>query len=163
MALKIDVHHHIFAPFFMNTKLKTSKEVGWRTPPENLPWSLSKSLAMMDSLGIGAAILSYPAGIPEKISAHPEVGGMSEDEIEKQRQRGRDTVREMNRYAMELCHSEEGQGRFGWFACLPDLRDVEGVYVFFFRDHCAEVSPLEGPGIPRQLTAHASSIRRLSV
>lgn len=65
---KIDVHHHIFAPFLMSSKLKHNDEVGWRTPPENLPWSSEKSIALMDHLGIGAAVLSYPPGVAEKVS-----------------------------------------------------------------------------------------------
>ncbi|KAI0702895.1 amidohydrolase 2 [Cytidiella melzeri] len=121
MALKIDVHHHIFADFFMKAKLGSSKEVGWKTPAENLPWTLSKSLSMMDSLGIGAAILSYPAGVPETMGGRQH----AEDDLVT-RERGRAAVRKMNEYAKELCESQESQGRFGWFACLPDLRDVEG-------------------------------------
>lgn len=66
--LKIDVHHHIFASSMMSAKLEKNKEVGFRTPPENLPWSLAKSLVLMDDLGIAAAVLSYPAGVPEKVS-----------------------------------------------------------------------------------------------
>ena len=134
MSLKIDVHHHIFALFFMQAKLDTAEEVGWRTPPENLPWSLSKSLAMMDQVGIGAAILSYPAGIPEKMGKHfdsktsKDGGGDASDSDEvASKKRGRDAVRNMNVYAKNLCESEEAQGRFGWFACLPDLNDGEGV------------------------------------
>lgn len=143
MPLKIDVHHHIFAPFFMQAKLSSAKDVGWKTPAENLPWSLSKSLAMMDRLGIGAAVLSYPAGIPEKMGRYSDsttnttnTNSENEDEggdgkgdghaSDDGRKRGRDAVRKMNAYAKELCESEEAQGRFGWFACLPDLRDVEG-------------------------------------
>ncbi|KAI0092009.1 hypothetical protein BDY19DRAFT_574059 [Irpex rosettiformis] len=131
MSLKIDIHHHIFAPFFMEAKLDSAKKVGWRTPAENLPWSLSNSLAIMDHLSIGAAILSYPAGIPEKmgqrsVSKPGSQGGDGDDWDEIAKERGRDAVRKMNVYAKELCESEEAQGRFGWFSCLPDLRDVEG-------------------------------------
>ena len=48
------------------------------------------------------------------------------DEVASKK-RGRDAVRNMNVYAKNLCESEEAQGRFGWFACLPDLNDGEGV------------------------------------
>ncbi|KAI0347252.1 amidohydrolase 2 [Trametopsis cervina] len=118
---KIDVHHHIFAPFFMDAKLAHNRDIGWTTPPENLPWSLSKSLAMMDRLGIAGSVLSYPAGVPEKM------GGEFDNEADEiARKRGRDEVRKMNLYAKQLCDSKESQGRFGWFAALPDMRDVEG-------------------------------------
>lgn len=103
---RIDVHHHIFPPNLR--KAERNDDLGWLTPPENLPWTPEKCLDAMDALNISTAILSYPAGVPF-IPPGPE---------------NRKEVRALNIFAKELC--QKNPGRFGFFACLPDLRDVSG-------------------------------------
>ena len=122
---KIDVHHHIFAPFLTSSKLISNEKVGWKTPSENMPWSLENSIVMMDSLGVDRVVLSYPAGVTEKVSWY-RWSGIAAMLISAQLSLG--DVRKMNEYAHELCNSESSRGRFGWFACLPDLREIEGTF-----------------------------------
>ena len=71
---KIDVHHHIFLPELSQRKVSQNAAVGWKTPPENMPWSLQKSLRAMDKLGVAYAVLSYPAGVPENLVESPLSG-----------------------------------------------------------------------------------------
>ncbi|CCM03180.1 uncharacterized protein FIBRA_05302 [Fibroporia radiculosa] len=96
---RIDVHHHIFP----NTlrKAEQSKAVGFRTPPENLPWSPAVSLQAMDALGIDIAVLSLPAGVP--------CGPIGPENCQ--------AARELNLLMAQVC--EMHPGRFGFFACLP--------------------------------------------
>ena len=65
---RIDIHHHFFPPSLSRVKATQSQAVGFRTPPENLPWSADVSLRAMDSLGIRLAVLSLPAGIAETLN-----------------------------------------------------------------------------------------------
>ena len=127
---KIDVHHHIFLPQLGKQKASQNAQVGWNTPPENVPWNLAKSLAAMQKLGVVGAILSYPAGVPENLVDSPfrrEDTGVSEYLTEEEKnKKNKDIVRELNVQAKDLCESKAAEGRFGWFACLPDLRNVEG-------------------------------------
>ncbi|THV08469.1 amidohydrolase 2 [Dendrothele bispora CBS 962.96] len=104
---RIDVHHHSFLAVFLD-KAKANESIGWRTPPENLPWTPEISLRSMDESHIDAAILSFPA--------------VSSDEVG---QESRDKARKMNIVFKETC--EKYPGRFGFFAALPCLNDVEGV------------------------------------
>ncbi|KAF7301735.1 Amidohydrolase 2 [Mycena indigotica] len=102
---RIDIHHHYFEATL--DKANASKKVGWLTPAENLPWSPQVSLKYMDAHGIDVAILSFPA-----ISS----GSISTENREKTRQR--------NLAMAEICRTHPT--RFGFFATLPFLRDVEG-------------------------------------
>ncbi|KAI0723270.1 hypothetical protein C8Q76DRAFT_794228 [Earliella scabrosa] len=97
---RIDVHHHIFPPGKVS--------VGWRPPPENVPWTPEKSLTAMNQLRIKTAVLSLPAGIP---------AGPPGDE-------NRVAARDFNLYASELC--AKYPGRFAFFACMPNLSDTQG-------------------------------------
>ncbi|KAJ7781161.1 hypothetical protein B0H16DRAFT_1817710 [Mycena metata] len=101
---RIDIHHHFF-PFNLD-KAKSNGEVGWRTPAENLPWTPQTSLEFMDASSISIAILSFPA------IASGSVG-----------QENRDLARGRNRAMAELCRAHP---RFGFFATLPFLDDVQG-------------------------------------
>ncbi|GJE84217.1 amidohydrolase 2 [Phanerochaete sordida] len=131
-SLKVDVHHHIFLPELAKRKADQNAAVGWKTPPDNMPWSIQKSLEAMNKLGVAYAVLSYPAGIPENLIEspfHSSSCGASDllpDEEEMLWEKNRKVVRELNTHAKGLCDAAEAQGRFGWFACLPDLRNVEG-------------------------------------
>lgn len=103
---RIDVHHHIFPANLGKTA--RNDDLGWRTPAENLPWTPQKSLDSMDALNIDIAILSYPAGVPF-LPPGPE---------------NKKETRALNIFARDLC--QKHPTRFGFFACLPDLRDVSG-------------------------------------
>ncbi|KAH9951618.1 hypothetical protein B0H21DRAFT_183344 [Amylocystis lapponica] len=102
---RIDVHHHWFPASLK--KADQSVSVGWRTPPENLPWTPWVSLRAMDALGIDLAVLSLPAGVP---------GGA----VGMQNRRA---AREFNVHASRICL--EHPGRFGFFACLPIPSDSQ--------------------------------------
>jgi len=102
---RIDVHHHFFPPSLSRVKAAQSQAVGFRTPPENLPWNADLSLRAMDSLGIQFAILSLPAGLAESF----------------------DEAKRMNAQMHELVLQH--QGRFAFWGCLGDWRDVEGKYL----------------------------------
>jgi predicted TIM-barrel fold metal-dependent hydrolase len=104
-AQRIDVHHHFF-PSSMD-KAKRSLQLGWRTPPENLPWSPEISLRYMDASGIDFAILSLPPSFAGKVG--PE---------------DRAAARAHNSYAANVC--KRHPTRFGFFAGVPFLDDVEG-------------------------------------
>ncbi|KAI0832382.1 hypothetical protein BC628DRAFT_1406861 [Trametes gibbosa] len=103
---RIDVHHHIFPPSIGKAGL--SAKVGWRTPPQNLPWTPELSLRAMDQLGVQIAVLSIPAGLP------PGPAG----------EENRAAARQFNDYAAQIC--ADHPGRFGFFACLPDMSDTQG-------------------------------------
>ena len=103
----IDVHHHFF-PMDLN-KEKSNTHLGWKTPPENLPWTPEKSLQAMDAMNIDFAILSLPA-----ISS----GSISEE--------NRLMARRRNEFASDICSTYPD--RFGFFATPPVLDDVKGVY-----------------------------------
>jgi hypothetical protein len=105
--IRIDVHHHFFLD--AQKKAKKNSEVGWRTPEGNLPWGPQTSLTAMDKLGIQTAILSPPPISSTSYGA--------ENRVE---------VRNQNIYASQLCAAYPS--RFGFFAGLPFLDDVEGTF-----------------------------------
>ena len=104
-SFRIDVHHHYFPSDLK--KEQANVDVGWKTPPENLPWCPKVSLQAMDAMKIDFAVLSYPA-----ISS----GCISEE--------NRATARTRNELAASFCRDQPD--RFGFFATLPFLDDVEG-------------------------------------
>jgi len=104
-ALRIDIHHHYFPSDLK--KEQANVEVGWKTPPENLPWCPKISLQAMNAMKVDFAVLSYPA-----LSS----GCISE--------KNRSTARRRNVLAAGFCR--EQPDRFGFFATLPFLDDVEG-------------------------------------
>ncbi|KIJ20234.1 aminocarboxymuconate-semialdehyde decarboxylase [Paxillus involutus ATCC 200175] len=114
----IDVHHHIFLD--ARKKFEKNTQVGWITPPESLPWRPSSSIAAMDAMGIQTTILSPPPFASTAPSAE-----------------NRAEVRDINIYASRLC--AEYPGRFGLFAGLPCLDDVQGAVdeITFAMDHLA--------------------------
>ncbi|KAI9452088.1 amidohydrolase 2 [Russula earlei] len=108
---RIDIHHHFFPPSLSRLKAAQSQGVGFRTPPENLPWSANLSLRVMDTLGIQLAVLSLPSGALETA----------------------DEARKANAMMHEIVRQHEN--RFAFWGCLGDWRDVEGAlqlipYVF---------------------------------
>ena len=105
----IDVHHHFFPPDL--DKGTFNAQLGWRSPPENLPWTPEKSLQAMDAMNIDFAILSLPA-----ISS----GSIHEE--------NRLLARKRNEFAAAICSTYPD--RFGFFATPPFLDDVQGVCYF---------------------------------
>ncbi len=105
MAGYIDIHHHFFPPDLDKNKASTS--VGWRTPKENLPWTPELSIKAMDTLGIKAAVLSFPASPSGEVSTE-----------------NRALARRRNDYIAGIC--QKYPERFGFFASLPFLGDVQG-------------------------------------
>jgi hypothetical protein len=115
--MRIDVHHHFFLD--AHKKAKQNMEVGWQTPHENLPWRPQTSLTTMDALGVQTAILSPPPMAPTSRGEESRV-----------------EVRKQNIYASQLCATYPK--RFGFFAGLPSLDDIEGSLSLcgtFFRVH----------------------------
>ncbi|KAF7775981.1 hypothetical protein Agabi119p4_4374 [Agaricus bisporus var. burnettii] len=102
----IDIHHHFFPPEL--DKAKASANSGWRTPEENLPWTPELSIRTMNSMGIQASILSFPAFPSGEVSAE-----------------NRALARSKNDYVANICR--QYPARFGFFATLPFLDDVQGV------------------------------------
>lgn len=96
----IDVHHHVFLD--AQEKAKKNTQVGWITPPEHLPWQPSQAVLAMDSMDIQTTIFSPP---PVATTNRTE-------------------VRAMNRYLSYLRVAYPA--RFGFFAGLPTLGDVQG-------------------------------------
>ncbi|KAI0005031.1 amidohydrolase 2 [Russula compacta] len=108
---RVDIHHHFFPPSLSSVKAAQSQAVGFRTPPENLPWNADLSLRAMDSLGIQLAVLSLPAGIAETF----------------------DEAKRVNVLMHEIVLHHEN--RFAFWGCLGDWRDIQGAlqlisYVF---------------------------------
>ena len=99
---RVDVHHHFFPPSLSRVKAAQSQAVGFRTPPENLPWNAELSLRAMDALGIQLAVLSLPAGLAESFDEAKSVNALM--------------------HQIVLQHEE----RFAFWGCLGDWRDVEG-------------------------------------
>ena len=104
---RIDIHHHFF-PVDLDKKAANEK-VGWCAPAGTLPWNPDISLEAMNAAGIDIAILSLPA-----ISA----GTVSE--------KNRTSARDRNIYASGITQAHPD--RFGFFASLPFLDDVDGRY-----------------------------------
>jgi hypothetical protein len=99
---RVDVHHHFFPPSLSRVKAAQSQAVGFRTPPENLPWNADLSLRAMDSLGIQLAVLSLPAGLAESFDEAKRVNALM--------------------HQIVLQHED----RFAFWGCLGDWRDVAG-------------------------------------
>jgi predicted TIM-barrel fold metal-dependent hydrolase len=106
---RIDVHHHYFPPDLNKEKLNA--DVGWKTPVGNLPWSPEVSLQAMNAMNIDFSILSFPAISSGCIS-----------------QENRAITRKRNEFAADVCRRYPD--KFGFFATLPFLDDVEGRLFF---------------------------------
>jgi hypothetical protein len=112
---RIDVHHHFF-PADLN-KETSNQKMGWRTPVGTLPWTPDVSIKAMDTSGIDLAILSLPAMF---------AGSVSEE--------NRGITRERNIYASRIVQAHPN--RFGFFASLPFLDDVEGMCSLYADKKC---------------------------
>ncbi|KAJ4478211.1 hypothetical protein J3R30DRAFT_3372244 [Lentinula aciculospora] len=103
----IDVHHHFFPSELAKLKETNFATIGFQSPKENFPWTPEVSLKFMDQTGIDTAILSFPA-----------LGFGVVSEENRALAKGRNI--QMARFR------DEHPTRFGFFATMPFLQDVEG-------------------------------------
>ncbi len=101
---RIDTHHHIVPPSYERTLAKHRASTGGRALPH---WSAEADLALMDSAGIGTAILSV---------SMPGVHFGDDREA-------RYLARQFNEFTAEVVKSRPN--RFGFFATLT-LPDIDG-------------------------------------
>lgn len=106
----IDVHHHFFPTELAKIKEINFAEIGFQSPKENFPWTPEVSLKFMDQTGIDTAILSLPALGSGTVS-------------EENRALARERNMQMARFR------DERPTRFGFFATMPFLQDVQGRYL----------------------------------
>lgn len=93
---RIDVHHHIAAPVWVDALKKAGKS----NPVVN-NWTIAKSLEDMDKAGVATAMTSPTT---------PQVGFLGNEDAAR-------IARESNEYAKKLM--ADHPGRFGLFATLP--------------------------------------------
>ena len=93
---RIDVHHHISPPTWLDAVQKAKFDV-----PPMVTWSLQKSLDDMDKAGVATAITS---------PTMPQVGFLGKEQAAR-------IARESNEFATKLMIDHPG--RFGIFAMLP--------------------------------------------
>jgi predicted TIM-barrel fold metal-dependent hydrolase len=93
---RIDVHHHISPPAWVDALKKAGK-----SNPIIEGWNIEKSLADMDKAGVATAMVSPTT---------PQVGFLGSEEAAR-------VARESNEYAKKLM--ADHPGRFGVFATLP--------------------------------------------
>jgi predicted TIM-barrel fold metal-dependent hydrolase len=93
---RIDVHHHIAPPVWVDALKKAGK-----SNPIVEGWTIEKSLADMDKGGIATAMVSPTT---------PQVGFLDKEDAAR-------VARESNEYAKKLM--ADHSGRFGLFATLP--------------------------------------------
>ena len=103
----IDVHHHVLPPEYLTALagLGVTRSIGVSFPP----WSVEKDLAFMDRLGVRTAVASFSApaaNVP-----------------------GIENARALARLCNDLMAAMVGAypGRYGGYATLPPLADVDGV------------------------------------
>jgi predicted TIM-barrel fold metal-dependent hydrolase len=103
-ARRVDVHHHMLPPKYLQDRLAAGVTEG---STEVAGWTPARTLEQMDKNGIASAVLSL---------SQP---GLKFDDIEGTRS----MLRYCNEYGAQLVHDHPG--RFGLFATLP-LTDLEG-------------------------------------
>jgi len=106
LAGRIDVHHHMFPPFYFKAMESELRAANFTFRP----WTPQTSLDMMDKHGIATSIMS-------------PVQRLVLDSMSDRSERGRSLARESNEYCAQLV--KDYPGRFGFFAALP-LPDTEG-------------------------------------
>ena len=97
---RIDVHHHMFPPFYVKAMEDEMKADGF-TPR---PWTPTTSLDMMDKAGVATAMLS-------------PVQRLVMDSMSERSEKSRSLARQSNEYGAQLVRDHPG--RFGIFAALP--------------------------------------------
>jgi predicted TIM-barrel fold metal-dependent hydrolase len=109
---RIDVHHHLYPPFYVKAMEADLKAQGFNARP----WTPESSLEKMDKAGVATAMLS-------------PVQRLVMDSMSDKSQRARDLCRQNNEYNAKLV--KDYPGRFGHFAALPlpdtdaSLKEVE--------------------------------------
>jgi 6-methylsalicylate decarboxylase len=106
-AHRIDVHHHILPPVYMQRARDRILEISDRDHSRLLDWTPASAVEEMDKAGISTAITSL--GLPGVW-----FGGSKA---------ARALSRECNEFAAKMCRNFPG--RFGFFAAVP-LPDQEG-------------------------------------
>ena len=106
MAGRIDVHHHMFPPFYVKEREADMKASGFQLRP----WTPQTSLDMMDKHGIATAFVS-------------PVQRLVMDTQSDRSEKARSLARQSNEYCAQMM--KDYPGRFGFFAALP-LPDAEG-------------------------------------
>jgi predicted TIM-barrel fold metal-dependent hydrolase len=106
MAGRVDMHHHIFPPFYVKA-MEEQMRAGGFTPR---PWTPAISIDMMDKHGIATAFFS-------------PVQRLVMDSTSDRSEKGRSLARQHNEYGAQLV--KDYPGRFGHFATLP-LPDSDG-------------------------------------
>jgi predicted TIM-barrel fold metal-dependent hydrolase len=99
-AGRIDVHHHMFPPFYVKAMADASGGGGFTARP----WTPQTSLDMMDKAGVATAMLS-------------PVQRLVMDSMSEKDAKSRDLARQNNEYGAQLVRDHPG--RFGHFAALP--------------------------------------------
>jgi 6-methylsalicylate decarboxylase len=97
---RIDVHHHLFPPFYVKEMEQMLRETGFSPRP----WSPNTSIDMMDKAGVSVAMLS-------------PVQRLVMDSMSERNEKSRGLARRSNEYAAQLVR--DYPGRFGTFAALP--------------------------------------------
>jgi len=97
---RIDVHHHLFPPFYVKEMEQMLRETGF-TPR---PWSPTTSIDMMDKAGVAVAMLS-------------PVQRLVMDSMSARDEKSRSLARRSNEYAAGVVR--DYPGRFGNLAALP--------------------------------------------
>ena len=95
---RIDVHHHLFSPAYVDELAKVGQ-----APPIVRNWSVARTLDDMDKAGVASAVLSVTT---------PQVGFVNAANARR-------IARESNEWVARLAQSNAG--RFGSFAMLPML------------------------------------------
>lgn len=106
MAGRIDVHHHMFPPFYVKAMEEQMRASGFQLRP----WTPQTSLDMMDKHGVATSLVS-------------PVQRLVMDSMSDRSEKGRALARQNNEYCAQLV--KDYPGRFGFFAALP-LPDTEG-------------------------------------
>jgi 6-methylsalicylate decarboxylase len=106
LAGRVDIHHHIFPPFYAKAREAEMRAEGFNPRP----WTPQTSLDMMDKHGIATAFFS-----PVQRLVMDSTSDLSE--------KARSLARQHNEYGAQLL--KDYPGRFGHFATLP-LPDTDG-------------------------------------
>ena len=106
MLGRIDVHHHLFPPFYLKAMEEQMRAGGFNPRP----WTPSTSIDMMDKHGIATAFVS-------------PVQRLVMDSMSDRSEKGRSLARQNNEYCAQMV--KDYPGRFGFFAALP-LPDTDG-------------------------------------
>jgi len=106
LAGRIDMHHHIFPPFYVKAMEEQMRASGFTLRP----WTPAISIDMMDKHGIATAFFS-------------PVQRLVMDSMSDRSETARSLARQHNEYGAQLL--KDYPGRFGHFATLP-LPDTDG-------------------------------------